>query len=127
MPVQITSSQKDHYVLIEVSGTLENLEELKDLSHMLYAEALKYDEYNVIVDEMQVELTNSIVHQVELIKYYTENLPVEIKKYNLAVAVDPKYKEVADFWTLYGANRGFPWKGCTSLEEAVDWLRETRS
>ena len=123
MPVEISAQQKKNYLLISVSGVLENLEELKNLSVQFYEQVIQYETRNVVIDELQLKLTNSIMHQVELIKYYSDNLPPEIKNYKVAVAVDPKYKDLAEFWNLYGTNRGFPWKGFTSLEEALEWIK----
>ena len=123
MPVEISAQRKKNYLLISVSGVLENLEELKNLSVQFYEQVIQYETRNVVIDELQLKLTNSIMHQVELIKYYSDNLPPEIKNYKVAVAVDPKYKDLAEFWNLYGTNRGFPWKGFTSLEEALEWIK----
>lgn len=122
MPVNITSRQEKDYLLIKASGSIENVEELKDFSSRLYEEGVKYNTRNVVIDEMQMQLTTPIVHQSELINFYTQNLPPEIKLYRIAVAVDPKYREIADFWELYGTNRGYHWKGLTSLKEAINWI-----
>lgn len=125
MTAEISSQPQNDYLVIKASGTIENLEELKDLSVRFYKEAIKYETRKVVIDEMELRLTNSIFHQVELIKFYSENLPTEIRDYKLAVAVDPQYKELAEFWNLYGSNRGYSWKGFTSLEEALNWIRLT--
>ena len=77
-----------------------NLEALKDFSVQLYEQAIKYDTQKVVIDEMQLQPTNSITDQVELIQYYTQNLPAEIRNYKVAVAVDPQYRDIAEFWNL---------------------------
>lgn len=126
MPVDISARQENDYVLIKASGIIENFEELKDFSTRLYGEGVKYETRKVVIDEMQLQLTNSVVHQFELINFYSQNLPSWIKQYKIAVAVDPKYKELAEFWELYGSNRGFPWKGFTSLQEALNWIKQVK-
>lgn len=126
MPANISAHQENHYLPIKASGIIESLEELKDFSTALYAEGIKYDTRNVVIDEMQLQLTTSVVHQCELINFYSESLPPQIKQYKIAVAVDPKYRELAEFWELYGSNRGYPWKGFTSLENALDWIEQVK-
>ena len=123
MPVEISAQQHQEYLLIRASGVLENLEALKDFSVQLYEQAIKYDTQKVVIDEMQLQLTNSITDQVELIQYYTQNLPAEIRNYKVAVAVDPQYRDIAEFWNLYGTNRGYRWQGFTALEKAIDWIK----
>ena len=108
----------------ELQGRLPIRVELKALSVRLYEASIKFETRKVLIDEMALELTGSIVHQVELIKFYSENLPPEIREYKVAVAVDPKYRDLADFWNLYGSNRGFPWRGVTSLEAAIQWIEQ---
>lgn len=124
MPFDISARKEKDTLLLKVSGKLESLEELKALSVRLYEASIKFETRKVLIDEMALELTGSIVHQAELIKFYSENLPQEIREYRVAVAVDPKYRDLADFWNLYGSNRGFPWRGVTSLEAAIQWIEQ---
>jgi hypothetical protein len=65
-----------------------------------------------------------LIEYVNLEKFFSEELPPEIRSLKLAVVVNPRYKEVGDFWETYCRNRGFGYKAFTSMEDAGAYIAQ---
>ena len=129
MDAKMSSHQEEDYLLIKTSGTIKSWIEF---SKQLYEEITKFDCKMIVIDHMELEFPTCLTDYCELVNFYAQNLPFDIRLWKLAVVSDPKYKAIADFWETYCHNRGYRYKAFICMEDAVAWItgnggRATRS
>jgi hypothetical protein len=119
MEARISSQKDGRSLLIKTSGTIDSW---IDFTKQLYKEIKKYDCEVIVIDHMELEFPSYMIDYCDLVHFYAENLPFDIRLLKLAVVVDPKYKAIADFWETYCHNRGFRYKAFASMEDACAWI-----
>ena len=126
MNFKLSSSKKADYLVIKASGEIVDIADWKMLNKLYYDEFVKHDAKKVVIDEMEMEMTFplGLINLCELVDSYSEELPIEIRRVKLAVAVDSKHKSTADFWETYAHNRGYHYKVFYSMEDALKYMDE---
>ncbi len=124
MSVLITSEKQESYLLIRVSGELEDLAKL---TSVLNEEVIKFDSNIVIMDLRDLELPDSLMEYVDAVSTYQRDFPIEGHSRKVAVVVNPAYKDAAQFWETYSRNRGFLHEAVTSIEDAEEWIKRVKT
>jgi hypothetical protein len=119
MEVKVSTNREEDYLLIRTCGAIEGW---VPLTKRLHEEISKHDCKRIILDHTLLEFPTHLTHYVDLVQFYAENFPGDMRFWRLAVIVDPKYKAVADFWETYCNNRGYPYGAFSSLEAARAWM-----
>ena len=122
MDIAMSSSLVDDYLLIKITGRIETLDDMKSITRQMYDEIIKHERMKVIVDQTENTTTDSLANQIELVKFYSEEFPLEVKRLKAAVVTDSKNKRIAGFWETYASNRGFPFKVFYSMEDAREYM-----
>lgn len=122
MDITVTSSLKDQYIFIASAGRLEKKEDLFRHAELMYREINRYDKKVILIDNRNTIFPLNKLDYYDQIKYFSTNLPEEIRFYKLAIVMDPKYEEIGQFWETVAVNRGFQYHSFTSIEEAHNWL-----
>ncbi len=122
MNLKITSTEKEGYLLIKVTGDVVTDEDLLTHSHLLYTEAKKYNHTNLLLEQTGAHFPKKIFSYLELVKHYQVDFPDDITGLKVASVVLPEYKELGNFWETASINRGFQFYIFTSVEEAENFL-----
>lgn len=112
------------YLLIKTSGSVDNGDDHKRLANELYEEIMKHDFSKVLLDNSEIDFTTSITDTTQLIAYYSEAFPPDVRLLKIAMIANEKSKAVADFWELYANNRGFIYKAYYTMEDALEFLEK---
>ncbi len=118
MNVSISSIMADNYLLIEAAGKVD-VEEYKALQERYYNEIVKYDITAIIVDESKMDLPDSLIAQNEIVEFFSEELPEEIKGWRIGVVLPFSYIHIAKYWERQANDSGYcGFKVFTSIEDA---------
>jgi hypothetical protein len=122
MNVLISSQKERDYILIKLSGTVQNIEEWMSLTKQYHEEIGRFDSNKVIIDQIELDFPTDLHSQCKIIDFYAENLPHEHKFLKLAIVMNSKYKSVATVWELLAYNHGYNYKAFCSMEEACMFM-----
>ena len=122
MAISITSEDKKEYLLIVSIGTLVTKEDLFKHAETIYAEIAKSKKQKILIEETETILPLSLFSYPDLVTYYQEHLPFEIRFLKIAVITSEKYKSVGDFWETVCNNKGFQYFAFTDFQSAHNWL-----
>jgi hypothetical protein len=123
MNMSISSRLEADYLLIKVSGSVADLEEMKLLTRRIYEEVMKYGSKKVVIDQTENQPLDSLVRQVELVEFYSEEFSAEARYLKVAIVTDSKYKKIAHFWETYAYNRGYRFQVFYSMDDALEFIR----
>ena len=123
MVANISTNQEEDYLLIKTSGTINGWIEF---TKQLYEEITECNCNKTIIDHRELEFPDGLMHYVDLVGFYAENLPFDIRFLKVAVVINTKYEEVGHFWETYCHNRGFRYRAFTSMEDAKIWIRQQK-
>ena len=98
MNVNITSKVEDDCHLMEVSGSIVNFEEYKQLTKRYYDEIIQYGKKKIIIDASRIEFPISLIMHSDLVNYYSDEFPEEVKSWRIAVVADISTIEIGKFW-----------------------------
>jgi hypothetical protein len=124
MAITISSNLEADYLLIKVSGSIADMKEMMLLTKQIYDEITKYDSRKVVIDQTENQPPNSLVYQANLVDFYSEEFPVEVRHLKLAIVTDIKNKRIADFWETYAHNRGYRFRVFYSMDDARKFISE---
>lgn len=124
MNFTITSQNKSDYLLIESKGRIVTKAELFKHSQLVHEEIIRYDNKKILVYEPELHFPQDLFSYLALVHNYIDNFPPDIRLLKIAIVVSAVYEEIAKFWAIACQNRGFPYNGFTSLQEAHTWLTQ---
>jgi hypothetical protein len=122
MDIVITAHNTPEYLLIESKGEVKNAVEVQEHCKRIFDEILRYGNKKVLVDEPGTSFPRNMLIYYDLVTYYLENFPPEIRFIKVAVVIAEEFKEIGYFWETVCVNKGLRYFAFTSLEEARDWL-----
>lgn len=122
MNLAITSHNKPEYLLIGSRGNVKTEADMKEHCRLLFEEVLKYNCTKVLIDEPKTTFPKDMFVYYNVVNYYLDNFPPEIRSLKVAVVVAEKFKEVGYFWETVCVNKGLQYFAFTSFEEAHNWL-----
>lgn len=112
----------DH-LLITAAGAIENIESYELLTEVYINEILEQNVSKTIVDETELEYLKSVLLQSDIVKYYAQKMPREMRDWTVAVIVDDVVWEFAVFWESVCHRVGYhSYKVFTSMEEAKEFV-----
>jgi hypothetical protein len=123
MSANISSRIEGDLLTIKTSGDIKETGWIM-FAKQLYEEIARHGCTRIIIDHLDLEIPTRLIEYVNLEKFFSEELPPEIRSLKLAVVVNPRYKEVGDFWETYCRNRGFGYKAFTSMEDAGAYIAQ---
>ena|SRR6478609_6330359 len=124
MSYLVTSEKRPGYLLIRCAGVTKNLDDMRALAQKVYEEFIKDRHAKVLLLNTEVAFPTSTIDYYELVNFYTEELPEEIRRLKLASIVRSEDIEMIKFWETVCVNRGFNYHGFTSEAEGTKWLME---
>lgn len=123
MNITISSRVEDNYLLIKASGSIVEIKEYKMLQKRYYDEIMKFGYKKIIVDESEMLLPKSLMAQDELVEFFSNEFPEEIKEWKLAAVMAEDYIIIAKYWEHQVNSNGYcGFKVFTSIEEARIYL-----
>jgi hypothetical protein len=120
----ITSDNNTEYLLVRSAGSLQNESDLFKHARLIYEEFKKHHNKKIMIDALATEFPSDLFAYYELIQFYIEKLPPEIRELRLACVISPAYSNAGKFWQTASNNRGFQYRAFTSVREAEEWLIE---
>lgn len=124
MNLSLTSQSKEGYLLIESKGSIETMDDLLAQSEMIYEEISKFSFKKILVYQPETHFLPDLIPFFNLVQNYMDNFPPEIKELQIAVVVDPAYKEVAYTWETLCQSRGLQYFVFTGVDNALNFLLE---
>ena len=124
MDVTIISKIENDYLMIKSSGSVVGIDEYILLQERYYNEIVSYGFTEIIVDESEMELPPSIMAQDEIVKFFSDELPEEIKRWKIAAVLPNNYIEIARYWELQANKNGYySYKVFTSVDDARQFIQ----
>ncbi len=120
----VTSQNNTEYLLIRSVGSLKDEPDLFRHAKLVYDEFKKYNNKKIILDALATEFLFDLFSYYDLVQFYIEKLPPEIKELKLACIISHEYSNAGKFWQTASNNRGFQFQAFTSILEAGEWLIE---
>jgi hypothetical protein len=118
----ITSENYDEYLLIRSVGKLTTESDLFEHATLIYTEFAKYDNKKMLLDALATEFPMDLYPYYNLVQFYIEKLPAEIKELKLAAVISAEYTAIGEFWQTVANNRGFQYMAFTEVRHAEEWL-----
>ena len=98
---------------------------MKLSTKQIYDEITKYDSKKIVViDQTENQSLDSLVHQMDLVKFYSEEFPIGVKHLKLVIVTDSKNRKIAYFWETYARNRGYLFRVFYSMDDARKFMSE---
>jgi len=118
MPYTFEAHQKDGYILLVASGTIESTKDLVLLSRALREKADEFDCRRFLIDERAV-VKNIDSHDLTVFAEMKVDEPIKLR---LAVIYSPE--DLAEFrWMeTIQQNRSIAYRQFSSFDEAEQWL-----
>lgn len=123
----ITSINNPEYLLIRSVGNLKNETDLFEHASLIYNEFKKYDNKKILIDALTTTFPHDLFPYYDLVQYYTNNFPPEIRELKVACIISPDFAKAGEFWQTVSNNSGFQYHAFTSVREAEEWLMSTNS
>ena len=127
MNIVITSRPEPGYLLVESSGELFTREDLVKQSRLIHDEIIKHRAKKILVDEVATKFPLELFPYYELVKFYLDNFPPDIRQFKIAIVIAKDYEKMARFWETVCTNRGLQYFAFTSFQKAQDWLTNETS
>jgi len=120
----LTSQNNADYLLIRSEASLKDEHDLIQHALLVYDEYKKYENHKVILDGLATRFPSDLFPYYDLVQFYIEKFPPEIRKIKLACIISPEYSRIGKFWETASNNRGFKYRAFTSLREAEEWMMD---
>ena len=127
MAIQFEVLPQEDFLYIKADGINENLAEHKKYNLEMYQSIKQYPFDRILVDELEVTYSNTIMDMYDLAHFYDQEMPVEARLLRLALVVREKYEKLASFWEVVCQNLGYQFKVFFSIENAKSWLLERKA
>jgi hypothetical protein len=124
MSVELTVRSEENWLVIEGVGVIANAADEKSFASSCYEEIIKHGARRALVDLRKIDFRSSIFDQVDVVSHYNKEFDSQIRTVRITLVVDPKHKDLHDFWEVYANNRGYPWKVFTEMEAATAFLQQ---
>ncbi len=125
MGVTMSSKAKNDYLLIETQGDIVDSEEHKLLTKQFYNEIVKYGFEKIIIDVSKINFPSSLEFHDDIVRFYSEALPSEIKSWRIAIVDESPYREIGNYWEFRANQRGYEsYKVFSSIAEAVIFIND---
>ena len=83
----------------------------------------KHGSQKNIIDVTETSFPKSLLCLNDIVKFYTEELPDEMKYWKIAVVDESSYRELGKFWEFVANQQGFMrYKVFASIEEAQEFI-----
>ena len=122
MNIVITSRPEPHYLLVESKGDLYTKADLVKQSQLIHEEIIKHKAKKILVHETETSFPLDLFPYYELVKFYLDNFPGDIRMNKIAIVISEEYEKMARFWETVCINRGLQYFAFTSFQKAHDWL-----
>ena len=123
MGVVVSVKPEEEYLLITVSGIIKNEEEHRSLTKRLYLEIKGHSPSNIIIDE--TSFPHSFEFLNDIVRFYSEELPEEVKYWKIKVIDESSYLELGRYWQFIANQQGFMnYEVFSSMREAQTSLND---
>jgi hypothetical protein len=112
------------YLLIRSVASLKDGDDLIKHAMLVFAEYKKYDNKKVVPDGLATEFPSDLFPYYDLVHFYIEKFPPEVRGIKLACLISPEYTRIGKFWETVSINRGFQYRAFTSLRQAEVWMMQ---
>jgi hypothetical protein len=119
MNVVVSAKPENEYLLIKVSGIITNEEEHRLLTKRFYLEIKGHNSNKTIIDVSETSFPHSFEFLNDIVEFYSEELPEEVKYWKIAVVDESSYRELGKYWEFMANRQGFMgYKVFSSMKEA---------
>jgi hypothetical protein len=125
MDIKITSQKRKEYLYSKSSGVLNTADDWIKTDALIAAEIINHNANKILVDQQEIIFpkSDSILKTLLAIKSYSDNFPINARKWKIAVVLKPEYKELGRFWETACSNRGYYWNVFYNLNDAIEYIR----
>lgn len=123
MNVNLSVKPENEYLLINVSGVINNQEENILLTKRFYHEITKHNSKNTIIDISETSFPHSIQFLNDIVTFYSEELPEDVKCWKIAVVDESSYLELVKYWEFAANQKGYTgYRVFPSIHEAQEYI-----
>lgn len=126
MNITLLSRPEANWLVLEAAGVMRNTSDEKSFANSCYAEIVKHNYKNILIDQRKISYGSDIIDQCNVVSHYSEEFPPEIRSLRIAIVINPRDRAVNEFWELYANNRGYPWKVFCDMDDATAFLLEEK-
>lgn len=125
--MKINSELLDNFLLIVSVARLNNEKDLCTHASLVYEKIKQHSTQQILVDATHTEFPFDLYYYYDLVQYYSDNFPEEVKEIKVACVIAPQFGGAASFWQTLATNRGYHCKSFTCINEAKNWLTGDQS
>jgi len=119
MNVVVSVNPENEYLFIKVSGIITNQVEHRLLTERFYLEIKEHGSNNTIIDVSETSFPHSFEFLNDIVEFYSEELPDEVKYWKIAVVDESSYRELGKYCEFIANQQGFMgYKVFSSMKEA---------
>jgi hypothetical protein len=122
MNVKTETQEKQDYLILTATGTIQNSDDWIELAKKCYTEMERMHKNKLIMNGIELEKPKDLFTMCDLTESLLKDFPPNVRSMKIAAVSDIKYKELLLFWETFSYNRGFCFKAFFSLEEACAWM-----
>ncbi|HKO79074.1 MAG TPA: hypothetical protein VJU78_01705, partial [Chitinophagaceae bacterium] len=82
----------------------------------------KYNNKKILLGASATEFPSDLFSCYDLVQFYINKLPSEIKEIKLACVIAAEYSGIGKFWQTAANNRGFKCRAFTAVQQAEEWI-----
>ena len=124
MSIKISSELHDDYLLLTSSGSVSTIDEYESLVEQYLKEAPKFDKRTIVIDETGIQFTPSLMLQSDIVKFFNQNSPDEMKKAKVAVISNKESMDFQKYWEFWANQAGYNYKVFSSMDEALEFIKK---
>lgn len=113
--------EKEHFLLVRVTGIRKNFMDIYNGTKALSDLALKLGYTQILADYRKARFDVPKTDAFNLVKLYDLQLP-HFKNLKLAGIVHPDDYEIGEIWESIGRKKEYNFKVFTDYDEAEEWL-----
>jgi hypothetical protein len=124
MTTKLSTEKKEDYLYIREVGIISGYDEWWASDKRIFDTIIKYNSTKIVLNQTEVTFPEpKILNAYKLVQSYVKEFPVEAYFWRLAVVVNSKDNELAEFWEIACKNRGYKWRVFLKLNDAIEWVK----
>ena len=124
MDLTLSTKKEEDFLLAKASGKIADSDELQLFTKRFYDEIVKYGFERIVIDVSKVDFPISLQLHDDIVSFYKEELPPEIRFFKIAVVDESSYKEIGKYWEFVAKQKGFDkYKVFFSMQEAHEFIK----
>ena len=125
MGVVMTTKIENEYLLINASGSIADQKEHELFTKRIFLEIKKSSLEKIIINVSKISFPVSLEIHQDIVAFYTEELPAEMRNWKIAVVDESDYREIGYYWEFMTQKQGIQnYRVFSSIKEARTYMND---